>query len=168
MARFTKNQCRPCPARARCTSTAGSVRTVGFSLPPPRELRDLQLRIRTEQQTPEWKARYAVRSGVEGTVNEFTHGHGCGVPLQRTGKGPRPAPPDGHRCQHRAPQRTVPDWGNLHAPPADRLPEPPRPAQDSAHELLAHPGHPTSATSRSRTESSPVMLGVVWAVRSGP
>jgi hypothetical protein len=46
---------------------------VGF---PPRELRDLQLRVRTEQQTPQWKARYAVRSGVEGTVNEFTHGHG--------------------------------------------------------------------------------------------
>ncbi|MBE1602900.1 transposase [Streptomyces stelliscabiei] len=29
-----------------------------------------------EQQTPEWKARYAVRSGVEGTVNESAHGHG--------------------------------------------------------------------------------------------
>ncbi|WP_329474115.1 transposase [Streptomyces sp. NBC_01723] len=36
----------------------------------------MQLRVRTEQQTPEWKTRYAVRSGVEGTVNEFTHGHG--------------------------------------------------------------------------------------------
>lgn len=47
--------------------------TVGL---PPRELRDLQLRVRTEQQTPEWKTRYAVRSGVEGTVNEFAHGHG--------------------------------------------------------------------------------------------
>jgi hypothetical protein len=38
---------------------------VGF---PPRELRDLQLRVRAEQQTPEWKTRYAVRSGVESTV----------------------------------------------------------------------------------------------------
>ncbi|SFY44899.1 Transposase DDE domain-containing protein [Streptomyces atratus] len=35
-----------------------------------------QVRVRTEQQTPEWKARYAVRSGVEGTINEFAHGHG--------------------------------------------------------------------------------------------
>ncbi|MEU3349754.1 transposase [Streptomyces sp. NPDC006700] len=43
---------------------------------PRRELRDLQLRVRTEQQTPEWKTRYAMRSGVEGTVNEFAHGHG--------------------------------------------------------------------------------------------
>ncbi len=42
----------------------------------PRELRDLQVRVRTEQQTPEWKARYTVRSGVEGTINEFAHGHG--------------------------------------------------------------------------------------------
>lgn len=72
VARFTKSQCRPCPARSQCTSTADSARTVGF---PPRELRDLQLRVRAEQQTPEWKARYAVRSGVEGTVNEFAHGH---------------------------------------------------------------------------------------------
>ncbi|GGZ19619.1 hypothetical protein GCM10010327_58400 [Streptomyces nitrosporeus] len=72
MARFTKSQYRPCPARTQCTSTADSARTVGF---PPRELRDLQLRVRAEQQTPEWKTRYAVRSGVEGTVNEFAHGH---------------------------------------------------------------------------------------------
>ncbi|WP_409474927.1 transposase [Streptomyces sp. HC307] len=42
----------------------------------PHELRDLQLRVRAEQQTPDWKTRYAVRSGVEGTVNEFAHGHG--------------------------------------------------------------------------------------------
>jgi hypothetical protein len=46
---------------------------VGF---PPRELRDLQLRVRAEQQTPDCKTRYAVRSGVEGTINEFAHGHG--------------------------------------------------------------------------------------------
>ncbi|MFI1586276.1 transposase [Embleya sp. NPDC020630] len=42
----------------------------------PRELRDLQLRVRAEQQTPEWQARYAVRSGAEGTINELAHGHG--------------------------------------------------------------------------------------------
>ncbi|WP_225840156.1 transposase [Streptomyces sp. NK08204] len=73
VARFTKSQCRPCPVRTRCTITADSARTVGF---PPRELRDLQLRVRAEQKTPEWQARYAVRSGVEGTINEFAHGHG--------------------------------------------------------------------------------------------
>ncbi|SDP36179.1 Transposase DDE domain-containing protein [Actinacidiphila guanduensis] len=73
VARFTKSQCRPCPAHTRCTTTADSARTVGF---PPRELRDLQLRVRADQQTPGWKARYAVRSGVESTMNEFVHGHG--------------------------------------------------------------------------------------------
>ncbi|MCQ6553665.1 transposase [Streptomyces sp. C10-9-1] len=39
-------------------------------------LRDLQLRVRADQQTPDWKTHYAVHSGVEGTVNEFAHGHG--------------------------------------------------------------------------------------------
>ena len=72
VARFTKSQCQPCPDRPRCTNSS-QARNVGF---PPRELRDLQLRVRAEQQTPDWKARYAVRSGVEGTVNEFAHGHG--------------------------------------------------------------------------------------------
>ncbi|WP_435190931.1 transposase [Streptomyces sp. bgisy126] len=73
VARFTKSQCRPCRARTQRTSTTDNARTVGF---PPRELRALQLRVRAEQQTPEWKTRYAVRSGVESTVNEFAHGHG--------------------------------------------------------------------------------------------
>jgi transposase len=73
VARFTKGQCLPCPVRTQCTASREGARKVGF---PPRELRDLQLRVRTEQQTPEWKTRYAVRSGVEGTVNEFAHGHG--------------------------------------------------------------------------------------------
>ncbi|MER5556827.1 IS1182 family transposase [Streptomyces sp. NPDC002793] len=73
LARFTRSQCQPCPVRTQCTRSTEGTRTVGF---PPRELRDLQLRLRTEQQTPEWKARYAVRSGVEGTVNELAHGHG--------------------------------------------------------------------------------------------
>ena len=65
VARFTKSQCRPCPVRARCTTTADSARTVGF---PPRELRDLQLRVRAEQQPPEWRhpnGRPAMRSAPE-------------------------------------------------------------------------------------------------------
>ncbi|MBB6172532.1 transposase [Nocardiopsis mwathae] len=73
VARFTKAQCGPCPVRSQCTGSREGARNVGF---PPRELRDLQLRARSEQQTTEWKTRYAVRSGVEGTVNEFAHGYG--------------------------------------------------------------------------------------------
>ncbi|MCX4626776.1 hypothetical protein [Streptomyces sp. NBC_01443] len=54
-ARFTKGSAGP----AQSAPGAPSVRNVGF---PPRELRDLQIRVRAEQQTPNWRARYAVRS----------------------------------------------------------------------------------------------------------
>ncbi|RKN59696.1 IS1182 family transposase [Streptomyces klenkii] len=128
VARFNKSQCQPCPDRPRCTSAPA--RNVGF---PPRELRDLQVRVRAEQQTPGWKARYAVRSGVEGTVNEFAHGHGMrhcryrgqpkahlqhvltaiAVNIERlssrpaTGKAPSPRPPtalQNHLDQHGIPR----------------------------------------------------------------
>jgi transposase len=48
-------------------------RTVGF---PPRELYELQVRNRADQQDPAWHKRYAVRSGIEGTVCELARGHG--------------------------------------------------------------------------------------------
>ncbi|MFF4053631.1 transposase [Streptomyces chartreusis] len=152
VARFTKSQCRPCPARTQCTSTADSARTVGF---PPRELRDLQLRVQAEQQTPEWKARYAVRSGVEGTVNEFAHGHGMRRCRYRgLGKVHVQHVFDGHSRQHRAPQRTATSRGSPHTPPTDCLPELPRPARDPSPEVLAKPGQLTPPTPRSPTESS--------------
>ncbi|UUU36588.1 transposase [Streptomyces sp. CA-210063] len=43
-----------------CTNSRESTRNVGF---PPRELRDLQVRVRAEQQTPDWRA--ATRSAPE-------------------------------------------------------------------------------------------------------
>jgi transposase len=73
VARFTKGQCRPCPARAACTTSGDGRRTVGF---PPRELCELQVRNRADQQDPAWHKRYAVRSGIEGTVCELARGHG--------------------------------------------------------------------------------------------
>jgi transposase len=73
VARFTKSQCQPCPVRAQCTTSRASSRSVGF---PPKELLELQLRNRAERQEPAWHKRYAVRSGIEGTIFEFTHGHG--------------------------------------------------------------------------------------------
>lgn len=73
VARFTKAQCQPCPVHPQCTTSRDGARNVGF---PPRELHDLQIRVRAEQHSPDWQARYAVRSGVESTVNEFAHGHG--------------------------------------------------------------------------------------------
>ena len=73
VARFTRKQCQPCPARLACTTSGDGKRTVGF---PPRELYELQLRNQADQQDPAWHKRYAVRSGIEGTVCEFAHGHG--------------------------------------------------------------------------------------------
>jgi len=73
VARFTKKQCQPCPARAACTTSGDGKRTVGF---PPRELYDLQIRNRADQQDPAWHKRYAVRSGIEGTACEIARGHG--------------------------------------------------------------------------------------------
>ena len=43
---------------------------------PPRELYQLQARNRADQQDPAWHKRYAVRSGVEGTICELARGHG--------------------------------------------------------------------------------------------
>jgi hypothetical protein len=43
---------------------------------PLRELYELQVRNRADQQDPAWHKRYAVRSGIEGTVCELARGHG--------------------------------------------------------------------------------------------
>ncbi|MEV7981859.1 transposase [Streptomyces sp. NPDC086519] len=115
----------------------------------------MQLRLRTEQQTPEWKARYAVRSGVEGTVNEFAHRHGM------------------RRCRHRG-------QGKAHIqhvltaiavnierlsglPPTEEAPTPRRPTAFQNYldqreipraAVLAGPGQLTPTPPRSPAESS--------------
>ena len=73
VARFTTGQYQPCPAKAACTTSGDGKHTVGF---PPRELYELQARNRAGQQDPAWHKRYAVRSGIEGTICESAHGHG--------------------------------------------------------------------------------------------
>ncbi|MDO0909432.1 transposase [Streptomyces sp. DT2A-34] len=122
---------------------------------PPRELRDLQLRVRAEQQTLDWKTRYAVRSGVEGTINEFAHGHGMRHCRYR-------GQPKAHlqhvltaiAVKHRTPQRSASDRGSLFAETADRFPDLPRPERgppghNPGEPSAAEPDHP-----RSPTESS--------------
>ena len=61
------------PRRAACTTSSNGKRAVGF---PPRELHELQIRNRADQQDHAWHKRYAVRSGIGGTVCELVHGHG--------------------------------------------------------------------------------------------
>lgn len=70
--KFAKTQCGPCPARPQCTSARAASRSVGF---PPKELFDLQRRARAEHDSADRRRTYALRSGVEGTVNELAHGH---------------------------------------------------------------------------------------------
>jgi len=68
--RFGKRQCGPCSEKAKCTT--GEARTINFL---PRRIHELQERNRDDQQDSAWRRLYAVRSGAEGTIAEFTGGH---------------------------------------------------------------------------------------------
>jgi transposase len=65
---WAKSACMPCPARQLCTS--GRRRQVTLR---PRELHEAVAAARAEQATAQWKARYAARAGVEGTMRQATH-----------------------------------------------------------------------------------------------
>jgi len=60
--------CLPCPARQLCTS--GRRRQITIR---PRELHEALAAARAEQTSAQWKARYAARAGVEGTMRQATH-----------------------------------------------------------------------------------------------
>ncbi|MGH3124019.1 MAG: transposase, partial [Streptosporangiaceae bacterium] len=63
-----KSACLPCPVRQLCTS--GKRRQITLR---PRELHEAVAAARAEQATAQWKARYAARAGVEGTMRQATH-----------------------------------------------------------------------------------------------
>ena len=65
---WPKTACLPCPARQLCTS--GQRRQITIR---PRELHEALAAARAEQTTAQWKARYAARAGVEGTMRQATH-----------------------------------------------------------------------------------------------
>ncbi|MER6677534.1 transposase [Streptomyces sp. NPDC000983] len=65
-ARFAERDCRPCPDRARCTSSAAGSRSLAVL---PRELHEIQMRNRLDQQTERWQRRYAIRANVEATLS---------------------------------------------------------------------------------------------------
>nr|WP_317453828.1 IS1182 family transposase [Streptomyces sp. CBMA152] len=70
-AKFSQRDCRQCSVKVNCTRSPR--RLVSFY---PRELHDVLATARAEQQTHAWKTRYAMRAGVESTINELVHGHG--------------------------------------------------------------------------------------------
>ncbi|GAA2627797.1 hypothetical protein GCM10010411_76260 [Actinomadura fulvescens] len=68
---FSKRDCRDCPIKTQCTRSAARLLTF-----LPHDLHELQTAARAEQQTREWKMRYAKRAGIESTISEFVQGHG--------------------------------------------------------------------------------------------
>jgi transposase len=65
---WSRTDCQPCPAKELCTRALK--RTIGIR---PRQQHEALAAVRAEQATPEWKKRYAVRAGVEGTMRQSTH-----------------------------------------------------------------------------------------------
>jgi hypothetical protein len=72
-ARFAEADCRACPDRAQCTTSATRPRTIAV-LPQP--LHEIQTRNRLDQRTEEWRRRYAIRAGVEATLSQNVRVHG--------------------------------------------------------------------------------------------
>jgi DDE family transposase len=62
-ASFPATVCGACTERPRCTHSPTQPRTV--TLQPTRELHEIQLNNWADQNTEEWKRRYALRAGVE-------------------------------------------------------------------------------------------------------
>ncbi len=65
--RFGAAECRACPVRSKCTKSKVDPR--GISVSPQAQHEVLQQR-RQQQQTPEFRAAYAARAGVEGTIEQ--------------------------------------------------------------------------------------------------
>ncbi|GAB1333298.1 hypothetical protein ACE1SV_76370 [Streptomyces sennicomposti] len=66
--RFPRTACRPCPDRARCINSPNGIQRE-LNLRPREEYHTLQ-QARALQATDDWKARYKIRAGVEGTISQ--------------------------------------------------------------------------------------------------
>ncbi|MEU5431688.1 IS1182 family transposase [Streptomyces olivoreticuli] len=64
---FDRRTCRACPSQKRCTTSARGSRMLTLR---PEEAHDTLTRARTEQKTRTWKDKYALRAGIEGTINQ--------------------------------------------------------------------------------------------------
>jgi transposase len=68
---FAAVACQACPAKPQCTP--GSTRSGRQLSLHTRELHEALQQARTEQATSQWKHRYNIRAGVEGTIRQATH-----------------------------------------------------------------------------------------------
>jgi hypothetical protein len=66
---FALRDCDPCPPRTQCTKAANGRYGRSLTLLPQAQQQVLDQR-RREQQTDEWKKRYDIRAGVEGTISQ--------------------------------------------------------------------------------------------------
>jgi transposase len=66
---FALQDCDPCPLRPQCTKAANGKYGRTLTLLPREQQQVLEHR-RIEQQTEEWKARYNIRAGIEGTISQ--------------------------------------------------------------------------------------------------
>ncbi|TLQ47971.1 IS1182 family transposase [Streptomyces marianii] len=64
---FSVLTCRDCPFQQQCTTSKPGRRMLTLR---PQELHENLARARAEQQTNTWKNKYALRAGVEGTINQ--------------------------------------------------------------------------------------------------
>ncbi|MFF4796450.1 transposase [Streptomyces sp. NPDC001276] len=70
---FGATDCCPCPLRSACTRASEKGR-YGRSLTLlPRKQQEILEQRRQEQRTEEWKKRYNIRAGVEGTISQAVH-----------------------------------------------------------------------------------------------
>ncbi|MCX4431314.1 IS1182 family transposase [Streptomyces mirabilis] len=76
---FALADCDPCPLRPRCTKASNSKWGRSLTL-LPREQQQILEERRAEQQTDQWKARYDVRAGVEGTISQAVRAVTCDAP----------------------------------------------------------------------------------------
>jgi Transposase DDE domain/Transposase domain (DUF772) len=64
---FPAAACRVCPARAKCTTSV-----YRHLFLRPRHIHEAVTAIRASQTAQQWKDRYAIRAGVEGTIRQAT------------------------------------------------------------------------------------------------
>lgn len=67
---FPAAACRACPVRDKCTRSASHGRQLTLR---PRPVHEAVTDARAQQETSQWKARYASRAGVEGLMRQATH-----------------------------------------------------------------------------------------------
>ncbi|MBV9386212.1 MAG: IS1182 family transposase [Chroococcidiopsidaceae cyanobacterium CP_BM_ER_R8_30] len=75
--KFSRTHCRLCPTRTRCTRCATEARSL--TLRPKAEHQLLQ-KMRQQEPTQQWLAKYSQRAGIEGTLSQGIHCFG----LRRT------------------------------------------------------------------------------------